>query len=261
MNNNLEFTGYWKQTDNCGSDSNHPISGGSAYFNIADAILFTRQYADGLRDGDDAISMVDVQWPDSEWSHYDSFWSEITLSPDHGFRDSTIVHEYGHHLESEISTGDDYWGDGSHNFCTYGKDEEFAWKEGFSEYLDAIVTYHYPFWLTPNPNRNQAQMETPTCSQYGEEGEATVATLLWDLVDDSGANFPNSTVETFDTIDGMEALIFGIFDDELDDALDAPGLCDFIDEGWNCRLGGASKSAIEPLLNQFSLSCSDECDD
>jgi len=276
---NLEFSGNWRETTAgfCSWDGKESgaVNGGSAYFNIAETILVARQYADALRDDNDSIGTVDVEWPDSEKSSYSSFWEEIQLLPEDGFRDGTICHEFAHHLEEEICENDIYLGDPSHTLCSTGKDSEFGWKEGFAEYFGSIVPHHHqspdPQFLS-NTNVSETWCENQcNCSESNEEQECTVLAVLWDLVDSptgtvphpykSGASssFPSSTNESFDTISGMEALIFSIFDNECDDFADAPDLCEFIEEGWDCRLTGAQRDAIDAILQHYNVDCSRGC--
>jgi Thrombospondin type 3 repeat. len=141
----MDFTGHWgEQYWACGGYDENPLPGGSAYFNIADAILRGREYADSLRDDTDAIGDVDVQYPDEGCDGtacYVEYWQEINLPTAVGFIDGTILHEYGHHLETTISGKKG--GGGSHGFCDYIKGPEFSWKEGFADYLGTIVPHHY----------------------------------------------------------------------------------------------------------------------
>ena len=279
INSNLEFSGNWRETTSglCSWDGKEsgPVNGGSGYFNIAETILVARQYADALRDDNDSIGAVDVEWPDSEKSSYSSYWEEIQLLPSSGFNDGTICHEFGHHLEEEISENDDYWGDSSHSVCTTGKDEEFGWKEGFAEYFGSIVPHHHQspdlqFLSGPNIGESSAENQC-SCPASNEEQECTVLAVLWDLVDDpsnpvshpykSGvtSTFPLSINESYDTISGKEALIFSIFDNECDNFADAPDLCEFISEGWDCRLSGKARDAIDAILTQYNVKCSRGC--
>ena len=281
MNKDLDFvSNWWETTDGfCSWDGKEggSLNGGAEYFNIADAILTARQYADGRRDDSDNIGRVSVQYPDNDGDQYNPYWQEISLNSNSeknsGYADGTICHEFGHHLQRTISTSDTYFGtDGmSHNFCTYGKDEEFAWSEGFAEYFGSVVPHFYS--SLSGPNIDWSRIESPAssasgftpCSKFGWEGEATVAGILWDLVDDPDSSFTSSTSESFDTISGEDTLIFKIFDSELDNwgvwtSADAPDICEFVEQGWNCRKSGTAKSAIEPLLSHFSVNCDKGCD-
>lgn len=143
----------------CGGDR-HNLNGGSAYFNIAETILVERMCADQNRDDDEAIGRVDVAYPSEgpremiaglvgdapAWTN--RFNGEIYLPEpnetngwrDLGFQDETILHEYAYHLTEEVSEND--WALHSHAACTL-IDGEFAWFEGFAEYMSAFLTNKY----------------------------------------------------------------------------------------------------------------------
>lgn len=266
---NTDFTGYWQEYHHdlvCGG-STHDLNGGSGYFNIADAILTARQYADSYRSDDDSIGMVAIEWPDSGWSMYSSYWEEIQLYTDHGFQDGKIIHEYGHHLENEISENDIYVGDPSHTFCSDKDDTEFAWSEGFAEYFSTIVSQH-------NRNGTSAltgydvgdiSVETPDCrNEYGalkqgKDMESTVVAVLWDLADQNGdPTFPNSVNEAFDKVNYSEAEIFAAFDSDIGSWYDAPDLCEFIEEGYLCRKI-ENRFAVQDILENYNVDCDSWC--
>jgi PKD repeat protein len=241
---NIDFTARWGEMDADCDRVINTFDGGSAYFNIADAILAARQYADKYRDDSDGISKVDVQFPDPACgvSCYSGEWKEISLTD--GFDDGTIVHEYGHHLEVTISKR--AGGGGEHTVCT-SKNKNFAWKEGFSEYLGTIVPLHgrpeLARTLLPagaailtDPNIPFRAIEENThCAKeafaWGETREMNVAAFLWDLADLPGQTFRESSNEKFDRIGNKEGIIFSIFDQELEQG-DTPDLCRFIKKGW-----------------------------
>ena len=273
----LDFTGHWgEQYWACGYDEN-PLTGGSAYFNIADAVLRAREYADSMRDDSDAIGDVDVQYPDegcSGTSCYMAYWQEIDLTSADGFDDGTIIHEYGHHLENTISNQGGVGG--SHDFCTFNRGPEFAWKEGFSEYLGTIVPHHFRFipsvsplnqYVLVNPSVPYDFIENVTCTEIvkyakfgmpttaaGDSREGVVAAVLWDLVDAPGSAFPDSFAgESFDTLSGYETTIFRIFDNEMEDD---PQLCAFVRNGWmgaRVNLNAQQKNAIMGILNHYNV--------
>jgi hypothetical protein len=55
--------------------------------------------------------------------------------------------------------------------------------------------------------------------------------VLWDLVDTPGNSFPNSTIESFDTLQDQEAVIFSIFDNEIGEL--TPSSADLLrTDGW-----------------------------
>jgi hypothetical protein len=206
--------------------------------------------------------MVSVEYPDSENSSYSSYWEEIQLKPEDGFRDGTICHEYGHHLQEEISENDIYTGDPSHTTCSDKDDTEFSWKEGFAEYYGTIVPHHHQlpdpkYLFHPNVSESDAENQC-NCSTSNDEVESTILAVLWDLVDkfDSSktAEFPYSKDESFDTISGKEALIFAIFDTYCDTGwTDAPDIGDFL-TGLSATLTGSERNAIPPLLGWYGVS-------
>ena len=269
-NTNMDFQGYWAEeidavTCGGGSDESGTFTGGSEYFNIADAILYARQYAEGKRSDNDNIGYVDVQWPDAAGSQYNPMYEELYIEAADGFSDYTIIHEYGHYLQDAIGTNDEYWGDSGHNFCTDDKNEEFAWSEGFAEYFGTIVPSTYAALSIANSYIDRS--ESPYCFENlggesccdtatGNESEATVCGVLWDIAD-------TNTDENFDQINGRETLIFNIFDLEMDNgdsgAADAPDLREFIEQGINCRLNDLEKGAVWNILDHFNVTYGTGC--
>lgn len=239
------------------------MPGGSAYFNIADAVISARQYIDPRRTDNDAIGDVSVQYPKdlAGESKYmgNPGWNEIFLKDNSGFNDGTIIHEFGHHLEWTIGSGDIYTGDSSHNLCDDKGDTEFAWKEGFSDYFGTIVPHSLrndgPKYLS-HPTISYIGIETPSlwnpknpeCQKTGNTREFTTAAFLWDLADDPGT-FPNSTQESFDNQAGKETEIIRIFDGPLDFWYeDAPDICDFIN-----ALDGPTQQSLGLMKTHYNL--------
>ncbi len=200
-----------------------PIGDFSQHMSIADAVLRGREYADARREDSDDIGYVSVEYPDAEWNHYDSTWGDITLSgpaaygygghdKDHGFRDDTVLHEYGHHLEHDISDVDGPSGL-EHLTCT-DHGNEFAWKEGWATYFAATVRSTWPNDLSAGWNSIEPN---PGCAATSTEGIAR--SILWDL-------FDGASNEPFDRMDGgttgysghlVRDTLFGVFDVEQDD--------------------------------------------
>ncbi|MBO8182740.1 MAG: hypothetical protein H0Z28_08110 [Archaeoglobus sp.] len=261
MRNDIDFTSYWKEHKHgfCGG-STHSLGGGSAYFNIADAILTARMYADAHRSDSDGIGKVAVQYPDADWSNFHPIWEEITLykgnKGDHGFKDGTAIHEFGHYLQKRISSHDIYFGiDSSHTFCSDKDDTEFAWSEGFAEYFGTLIVAKNPH--LDYPNEDYWKIESPPCGKSGDDMESTVAAVLWDLADDP--TFPGSINESFDAVSGMDDIVFSIFDRELDnsweESWDAPDLCEFLHEGIQgsrLSLSSSTKAKIEDIFDHYN---------
>jgi len=265
---NADFRGYWSERDEwfCGDESG-TIQGGSAYFNIAESVMVARIFADGNRDDSDTIDQVDVAYPDptSSGNAYENpTWDEIYIPPpnsytdyrDYGFTDEVIVHEYGHHLEDEISEMDLEFGQ-DHDFCTE-IDEEFAWSEGFPTYFSAMLANKYrndPDHNLSFARQNIPGMETPGC-RISHDIEGGIEAVLWDLTDDFNSSFPDAVNESFDTISGQEGAIMKIFDTEMDNDVDAPDICQFVwgDYGWKHRFGGLPyATAIDAILSANNI--------
>jgi|UPI00064E567D subtilase family serine protease len=256
---NYDFTAYWQEKRHtclfglcaCGG-SVHVIQGGSVYLNIADALLAARAYADLHRSDDDGIGRVDVQYPDSEWSNYNYNWDEITLTKDsntdHGFVDGAAIHEYGHFLEDKISEEDVYVGDTSHTFCSDKDDTEFAWSEGFAEYYGTFIVAINDH--LSHPDINYYNIENPYCSKFDDDIEATVAAVLWDMVDNS--SFPDyDASESFDTVGGLDDVIFKMLDSELDHWYDAPDLCEMHGK-LDHRLDSTTLNKVERIFEHYN---------
>lgn len=95
---------------------------------------------------------VDVQYPSSDWPHYDSD-GEIHIpleveGVEHGWRAGTHLHEYGHHvMRSFFYTPDNSYDngvcnhpDGDPGHCTWcEEDDGTAIKEGFADFISDMV--------------------------------------------------------------------------------------------------------------------------
>jgi PKD repeat protein len=268
-NNDISFVGFWQEPTHhflffktCGEPV-QMMPGGSAYFNIADAILAARQYIEDRRSDNDAIDDVSVQFPTSDDVSKRNYWGELCIVPSDAFEEGRIIHEYGHHLEWTIGSGDSYGflglGNPSHTFCGDKGDSEFAWREGFPNYLGMIIPYTQKKRGIANlshPFRSYKEIEKVgrmdadelDCRDTGNTRESTVTALLWDLADSPGV-FPDSQPESFDNQEGREAEIIQIFDGPLDYWYDdAPDVCDFIKE-----MQSRTDKTLAPMKKQYNL--------
>ena len=240
-------------------------NGGSVYFSIADAALAGRQYADEFRGGTDAIGKVKIEYPEGSQTKYNPTRDTILLTEDRGFRDGTVIHEYGHYLANKISYLNPMGG--THSRCDF-KLPEFAWNEGWSEYYGTIVPHYFLYRsgyrvnsLT-SPNFAFSDIENLTCgTDDGQRYEGHVAVILWDLADDP-ATYTGSVAETWDTIHDNEYLTFRAFDNQFGGATGhayVPTLCRFINYGWDdddfddVRVGDVDE--IDPLLTHMNVEC------
>jgi hypothetical protein len=260
--------GWWREEDFlffCGGTYDLG-AGGSAYFNLLEDLTVARSFADGHRADSDTITAADVQYPDSVSTPCYSFvWNEIDINGnfegrDPGLIDETAIHEYGHKLEDDIAQTD--WGGGDHTFCTRN-DAGFAMSEGFSEWYSAFIVNKYrndsDHWMSQT-REDYDTFETPSraCGLTDQKVELGVASLLWDLVDTPGPQYPNALAnETWDTIGNREDDVFKIFDKEFDNFFAAPTVCQFVwgTHGWKNRFSGHPEAAgIDPILARIGIS-------
>jgi hypothetical protein len=240
-------------------DYTSAMPGGSIYFSIANAVLTTRQYIENLRPYEyDSIGRVTLEYPDGRWSQYQWWVRHIFIREEHGFEDGTVIHEFGHHLETKISQHSSYIGNMEHSLCSENQNNpEFAWSEGFAEYLGTIVVYNNQYdpaapqtSFLVHPNINYSRIENPEglCPRLNENVEVAVAAVLWDLIDDP-STYPDSDIETYDTINGSEQLIIYSFDEFLD--YEPPTLTNFIFWGWDQM--SEDPHTIDPLLDHYNI--------
>ncbi len=250
--------------------------------NVNETVQIAWRHMEDNRDPaeDDTIGEVTIEYCDSSWNHY---FSDLVLTCsnfardglDYGYVDETVIHEYFHHLQYEISTWDGH--EGSHTLCTeidtdWWNDPEFAFSEAFP-------TYAALYLIDQNPDLSSVRVATlmngpspdnPCASITWRDTEdderwisveGNILAVLWDLSDGLG---PAS--DPWDTVDG-EAVnghrtILQIFDRELDPSgpfnifADAPDLTDFY-LAWVGRMGSDSlargQPALDALLNAVGI--------
>ena len=95
--------------------------------------------------------------------------------------------------------------------------------------------------------------------------EGVVAAFLWDIVDDPNQEIyrrRGSHPEPYDLSRSDAGVIFQIFDRELDNLVDAPDVCEFID-AWKNRFSTGSEGFGRPsewyyindLMSGFNFTC------
>jgi hypothetical protein len=290
-----QLNGYYYLWDRDSSVSFSSLGkgGGSVFFNIAETVLVEWEYARDNRapTETDSISQVEVIYPTETlpgvpWTN--PFSGEIYLVSaedyggyDTGFLDETILHEYAHFLTDQISENDWALSFSGHDDRSV-IDEEFAWFEGFAEYMSAFLMNMHSSLTDPAYISQSLEyyslIETPRQPQYEQAYESIngllfpvgirawmsnascegiVRGILWDLVDDStSAAYPHSNPsELFDTISNHDKAIFQIFDTEMDNDgwdADAPDIFEFIwgDIGWMNRFSGQVEATqLQAILN------------
>ena len=268
LDNDKDFVGWIHEEGDWTCDgTNQQKPGGSAYFNIIDAIGKGYEYAQNHRDDSDSIGLVDIEFPEQLSNDEESYYNPWAREPDEiilkyydGFEDGRIIHEYGHHLNEEIGEPDNYVGEMKHSRCSDKGDTEFAWSEGFSDYYGTIVPHYYRNSVVSpleNPDFPYGFIETPDCSTSSGSMEATVAAILWDVADDKGTQFPGSIDEYWDNVEGQERAVFEIFDNELDVySNDAQDICDF-QKAWNGRFSDnqAMRDGLDDIMHHYLVYC------
>lgn len=204
------------------------------HFNVADAIAVARQYVDAHRDPreTDGIGRVDVMMQGCCNTYYDPVAHLIRLGPQFHLDDLSIIHEYGHFIEEQISS---FYGIASvHDGCDSGilSEPGIAWMEGFASYLSRAVADAFPTEVSgPGLGTSStALLESPLAfcgvGSAPASREGQVAAVLHDLRD-----FAN---EAGDLACGRDDVILQIADRELDLGWTNPNINQFA-EAWLAR--------------------------
>jgi hypothetical protein len=250
----------------------------AAALNVNETILQARDMALDNRDpGEtDTLDQVTVEYCDTADPAYYFFSLVLGCARidgrmngdgvDDGFVDTTVGHEYAHHLQYEIGAWDGHWE--SHQNCEeidtfFNDDGEFAWSEGFADFFGEHLTVTGTNLSRLNPTLGGG-VETGcgTVSPLSGDSEQFIAiegnviATLWDLVDGLG-----SGDDAWDRVDGQLRnggrgfrSIFQIFDKEIG-TWDAPDLADFYDAwvGRHANHAEMGQAALDPILNRLSL--------
>jgi hypothetical protein len=206
-----------------------------AYYNAADALLYGRDYALTRRAEGEIIKPINVS-VESANTFYDPSLDWMRINPGYLFSldDLTVLHEYAHALEDQLSTlgpAIATWHDGCNvqlgQHGAHAESLDFAWMEGFANYFAQAVARTYntpgktlitgPMGAGDNGRTGTlplSKIETPACPagpspHTGEWLEYFVAGALWDLVDGSNG------LEPADRLCNQDSNVFGIFDYEL----------------------------------------------
>ncbi|HEX2223050.1 MAG TPA: hypothetical protein VHN15_02465, partial [Thermoanaerobaculia bacterium] len=225
----------------------------AAALNVNETILQAHAIAETNRDpGEtDTIGQVTVEYCDPVASRYflDMVLScariDGAVNPenpsglDQAFVDTTVAHEYAHHLQYEVGAWDGHWED--HDNCVendsiLNNDPEIAWSEGFADFFaEHVVTQGDRLSKKEQTiaGNVEAGCQSPVFVSGDDERflavEGNVIAALWDLTDGLGTGL-DSWDRVGGTVDGGRGFrsIFQIFDNELD-TWDAPDLIDFYD--------------------------------
>lgn len=228
------------------------------HFNVADAILRGKAYADQGRDPreTDVIPRLTVLM-NSVSTFYDPISHAMRMDPGFALDDFTVLHEYAHFLEEQISSfyGIASWHDGCvariGEFGVHVEEPGIAWMEGFASYFAQAVGRAFgsevdgPMRGTLSPGR----LESPSCPPSSIpliSTEVFVAGALFDIMDTT--NEPGDQLCSVTTSVDLETMIFQIFDRELDIGWTNPNIQLFA-TAWAAR--GLD---LPPLLSTFGTS-------
>lgn len=202
----------------------------SRHFNVAETLRHAREFVDFRRGDSDALPRAGAD----DWS-FTSFYNPVTdtisLNASDHYEDTTLLHEYAHHLEHKIGTFLAL--PSTHGPCvaTFGpidvRTAQFAWMEGFANWFARAAASFAPAHARRENMPGTpavATLESPSCPGLPagvtpDETEIVVAGALWDLFDDTPGEMSGGVA--FDRLFGFDRTVMQIFDKEMD----LPGLC------------------------------------
>jgi hypothetical protein len=235
-------------------DFNFEDEASSIHFNLADIARFGYDYANSHRDyrEGDQIGKVNIQPQSTPLTYYNPVNDTIYTDNDHQFEDLSLLHEYGHYLEDQLSNF--FAMPSTHDGCSATvagvlvNSGEHAWMEGFADYFSQMVARGLPAGSVQGENGTLpvSLLENPPfCGvASADKVEVAVAASLWDLFDGPNGNEP------FDWISGQDRKIFEILDYELDRLGRAPTIWDFLN-AWNAR--GLDQAGINRILSHTRI--------
>ena len=232
------------------------------HWSLADAVRHGFDYVAARRDPSetDVLRPAPVQ-PGFFTTFYNPINSTLEINGVHIWEDFTILHEYAHYVEHQIShfVAIPTVHDGCTTKDVFGaivNSPEHAWMEGFAEFFaQAVARNTPPGALRGHPGNagtfSVADLEnTPwdRCSELPASVppnaiENVVAGVLWDLFDAEGACFSG---ETHDGLVGFDREVIQILDREMDISR-PPNIGDFA-AAWFAR-GLPSMPFFEILLH------------
>jgi alpha-tubulin suppressor-like RCC1 family protein len=181
-------------------------------------------------DGGMTAPTVASRWPDTfNRTYYNGF--EIHIGQDQTWVESTIHHEYGHHLSQSFATltptnySNGFCDTPSPGHCVWCPENVTdAWQEGWADWFGGYVTRQYQTLYGVAPlsiNDNRYVLETPlSCGQDGQTypnalTEGFVGALLRDIEDASNDDHDGGGVDCdIDALSLGDDEIFTVFRDD-----------------------------------------------
>lgn len=221
--------------------SNGEAVGGA--FHIMDLFIDGSEFVQNL--SGQVPPLVTAQWEiGTGGTYYDTDLDQINVTGGSGLQtgdhdeydDAVLLHEYGHHIAKYYSKDDSPGG--VHSLDGNTQDVRLAWSEGWATFFAGAVlaSPNYVDTVGGDPPSNSAStfdLETRATGSLliYTTSEAAVATVLWDI-------FDQSTGEAFDGIGDSMAGIWDVFANALTSA-SAVSMEDFWD-GWFVRGHGSA---------------------
>jgi hypothetical protein len=227
------------------------------FFNVAETVRRGFDYAAARRDSRETDALVranfvitDNTGNPNNVSWYNPMLNEVVVHTGSARFDTTILHEYAHWLEAQLSSF--AWIALTHDGCTatdifgaLSNSPEHAWMEGFADYFAKAVGLFLPErTLSGLPGASTLE-PTPACTVSAADAiEDIVAATLWDLTD------PIQAGELHDFVGGADRAIFEIFDRELDTFGHSPTIWDFRN-AWYARQG--DRAGLDRILSHHRV--------
>jgi Ig-like domain from next to BRCA1 gene len=227
----------------------------SMFYNVAETVRRGFDFAAARRQPGDPdalpranIVVTSLTGNPANVSWYNPAAHTVVLSTSDATRDFTILHEYGHWLEAQLSSF--AWIASSHDGCTardvFGNiinSPEHAWMEGFATYFARSVASLLPAGTLSGTTAQFIENPATCSTSAGDAVEDFVAATLWDL-SDSGINEPH------DFVSGSATTIFQIFDKELDVFGTSPTIWHFRN-AWMAR--GRDRAGLDRIMSRHGM--------
>lgn len=200
----------------------------SRHFNVAETVRRGLDYANARRDpsANDSLSRATVTVTPFTGNPLNVSWYNpaahaVILHTNSAFFDRSILHEYAHWLEAQLSSF--AWIPADHNGCeardVFGNiinSPEHAWMEGFADYFAQAVASFLPKDTLSIGGAGGLETPGPCAASSADAIQSRVAASLWDLHDPTYDPTNDPPSETHDFMNGGATAIFQIFDRELD---------------------------------------------
>jgi hypothetical protein len=225
------------------------------FYNVAETVRRGFDFAAARRQPGDADALprativpTSATGNPANVSWYNPAAHQVVLHTSDGMRDFTILHEYGHWLEAQLSSF--AWIATNHDGCTardvFGNvvnSPEHAWMEGFATYFARSVASLLPAGTLSGTSTFAIENPASCSASAGDAIEDFVAATLWDL-SDAGVNEPH------DFVSGGTTTIFQIFDSELDVFGTSPTIWHFRN-AWIAR--GRDRAGLDRIMSRHGM--------